>query len=42
MLARENFDALHVWHNKITLPQDAQKGRTSHPPSPGSYFTLPP
>lgn len=22
--------------------QDAQKGRTSHPPNPGGYFTLPP
>jgi hypothetical protein len=36
MLACENFDSLHVWHNRRTLPQDAQKGQTSHPPSPGA------
>ena len=27
MLACENFDGLHVWHNRRTLPQDAQKAR---------------
>ena len=27
MLARENFDGPHVWHNRRTLLQDAQKGR---------------
>jgi hypothetical protein len=36
MLVRENFDALHVWHNRSTFPQDAQKGQTSHPPNPGA------
>src|SRR2546422_5211114 len=25
-----------------TNPQDAQKGQTFHPPSPGGYFTHPP
>jgi hypothetical protein len=24
------------------VTQDAQKGQTSHPPNPGSYFTYPP
>ena len=36
MLARETFDGPHVWHNRKTLPQDAQKGQTSHPPNPGA------
>ena len=36
MLTRENFDGPHVWHNRRTLPQDAQKSQTSHPPSPGA------
>ena len=36
MLARENFDGPHVWHNGRTLPQDAQNGQTSHPPNPGA------
>ena len=31
MLARENFDGLHVWHNRRTLPQDAQKGLPARP-----------
>jgi hypothetical protein len=31
MLARESFDAEHVWHNRRTLPQDAQKGRPARP-----------
>ena len=31
MLARENFDCLHVWHNRRTLPQDAQKGLPARP-----------
>jgi hypothetical protein len=25
-VACENFDDLHVWHNRKTLPQDAQTG----------------
>ncbi len=36
------FDGLHPWHNGRTLQQDAQKGQTSHPFNPGSYFTRPP
>ena len=36
MLARENFDGEHVWHNRKTLLRDAQKGQTSHPPNPGA------
>ena len=35
-LARENFEGPHVWYNSRTLPQDAQKGQTSHPPNPGA------
>ncbi len=31
MLARENFDGVHVWHNRKTLPQDAQKGLPARP-----------
>ena len=27
MLTRENFEGPYVWHNKRTLPQDAQTGR---------------
>jgi hypothetical protein len=27
MLAHENFDGPYVWHNRRTLPQDAQKVR---------------
>ena len=27
MLARENFDGQYEWHNRRTLPQDAQTGR---------------
>jgi len=27
---------------KKSTEQDAQKVQTSHPPNPGSYFTLPP
>jgi len=34
MLARETFDSPHLWHSRSTLLQDAQKGRTSHPPTP--------
>jgi hypothetical protein len=34
MLARETFDSPHVWHNRSTFLLDAQKGRTSHPPTP--------
>jgi len=33
MLARDNFDGLHMWHNSRPLPQDAQKGQPSHPPT---------
>jgi hypothetical protein len=31
MLARENFEGSHVWHNRSPLPQDAQKGRPARP-----------
>ena len=31
MLARGNFDGLHVWHNSRPLPQDAQKGLPARP-----------
>ena len=31
ILARWNFDGLHVWHNERTLPQDAEKGRPARP-----------
>jgi hypothetical protein len=31
-----------MYDNKTTLPQDAQKDQTSHPPNPGGYFTRPP
>jgi hypothetical protein len=40
--AQPNFEALHVWNKKRAIPQDAQKGQTSHPPNPGEYFTRPP
>ena len=36
MLAHESFDGRHVWHNRKTVPQDAQKGQPSHPPNPGT------
>jgi hypothetical protein len=39
MLAQLSFDGVHVWHNKSTILQDAQKGQISHPPNPGGYFT---
>ena len=39
---RRNFTGLHIWDNRRTAPQDAQEGQTSHPPSPGGYFTHPP
>ena len=41
ILARQNFDGPHVWHNRKILVQDAQKGQTSHSPNPDGYFTLP-
>jgi hypothetical protein len=28
---QRNFDGRHVWHNKRTLPQDAQTGRPARP-----------
>ncbi len=31
MLAHENFDGRHVWHNRRTVPQDAQKGLPARP-----------
>ena len=31
MLARETLDGRHIWHNKSTLQQDAQKGRPLRP-----------
>ena len=31
MLAGEDFDGLHVWDKRRTLPQDAQKGRPARP-----------
>jgi hypothetical protein len=31
MLARESFDSPHVWHNRSTLQQDAQKSRPARP-----------
>jgi len=31
---REHFDAPHVWHNKGTFPQNAQKDFS--PPLPGA------
>ena len=34
MPVRENFGGPQAYHNKKTLPQDAQKIQTSHPPSP--------
>jgi len=36
MLAREIFGDPHSWHSRRTLSQDAQKGKTSHPPNPGA------
>ena len=29
--ARESFNSLHVWHNRRTLPQDAQKALPARP-----------
>jgi len=34
MSARETFDSPLVGHSRSTLLQDAQKCRTSHPPTP--------
>jgi len=34
MLARETFDSPHMWDSRSTLLQVAQKGWTSHPPTP--------
>jgi hypothetical protein len=31
MFARENFDGPHEWHNRRTVPQDAQKVRPARP-----------
>ena len=31
MVAREQVDGPYVWHNRRTLPQDAQKGRSARP-----------
>jgi hypothetical protein len=31
MLARQNFDGRQVWHNRKTLPRDAQKGHPARP-----------
>ena len=31
MLARENFETPHVWHNRSTLLQDAQNVRPAGP-----------
>jgi hypothetical protein len=31
ILARDNFDGLHVWHNSRPLPQDAQKDLPARP-----------
>jgi hypothetical protein len=31
MVARENFDGLHDWDERRTLPQDAQKGCPARP-----------
>jgi hypothetical protein len=31
MLARESFECPHMWHNRRTLPQDAQKGLPARP-----------
>jgi len=42
IVTREYFDGPHLWHNRTTFPQDAQKGQTSHPLNPGNYLTLPP
>jgi hypothetical protein len=36
MLAHQDFDGSHVWDKRKPLPQDAQKGQTSHPPNPGA------
>ena len=36
VLACENFYSLYLWPSRRTLPQDAQKGQTSHPPNPGA------
>ena len=31
ILAPENFYGPHVWHNRSTFPQDAQKDRSARP-----------
>jgi hypothetical protein len=31
IVARENFEGPHVWHNRRSLPQDAQKCRPARP-----------
>ena len=36
MLMRGKIDGPHVWHTGGALLQDAQTGRTSHPPNPGA------
>ena len=36
IVAGENFDGPHMVYSKGTLPQDTQKGQTSHPPNPGA------
>jgi hypothetical protein len=33
VLAQLSFDGVHVWHNKSTILQDAQKGQIYHPPT---------
>jgi hypothetical protein len=42
MLAYENFDGPHVWDNRGTVLQDAQKDQPFHPPNLGNFLTLPP
>jgi hypothetical protein len=36
MLVHENFDGPHVWDNRDTILQHAQKGQTSHQANPGA------
>jgi len=31
ILGHESFDGSHVWRNRRTLSQDAQKGRSARP-----------
>jgi len=31
IVARENFEGPHVWHNRRSIPQGAQKGRPARP-----------